>query len=416
MSFMKTKLVPIFSIAIIAHSQIWVVADWPQFRGMDRSGRSQESGLLETWSKSGPEQQWLSNEIGLGYSGPAIADGRIFILGTEKKDEMLYCLDENTGNMLWSTEVGRLLTNNWGDGPRGTPTIEGDRVYAMGGQGTLICAKISDGKVLWKKTMRSLGGKLQKWGYTESVLVDGDWVLCTPGGKKGTVAALDKMTGKLVWQTENWKDNAQYASIVPAEIHGVKQYVQLTQKQFAGISAEDGSILWKANFRGGRTAVIPTPVVHENRVYVTAGYGAGCVQIEVGPDQSVVETYSNKVMKNQHGGVVRVGRYIYGYSDAVGWVCQDWESGEKVWAEKRKLGKGAIGYADGRLYCLEEKSGTVVLIDASPDGWTERGRFTLSPQSDQRSSSGRIWTHPVIANGKLYLRDQELLFSFNVSR
>lgn len=390
------------------------IADWPQFRGPDRSGRSTETNVLQSWDRGGPEQAWLSEDIGLGYSGPAIVDGNIFILGTQKRDEYLFCLDEQSGKILWSAEVGRLLTNNWGDGPRGTPSVDGDRVYAMGGQGTLICATVKDGKVLWKKTMKSLGGKIQKWGYTESVLVDGDWVLCTPGGNKGTMAALDKHSGKLVWQSKEWKDNAQYASIVPAEIHGVKQFVQLTQKQFAGVSAEDGQVLWKADFRGGRTAVIPTPVVYDNRVYVTAGYGAGSMQIEVGEDQSISTIYSNKVMKNHHGGVIRVGDYLYGYSDAVGWVCQDWATGEKVWAEKKKLGKGAIGYADGKLYFLEDRSGTVVLIDASPDGWKESGRFTLSPQSDRRSSSGRIWTHPVIANGKLYLRDQELLYCFDV--
>ncbi len=389
-------------------------ADWPQFRGPDRSGRSSETNVLQSWDREGPPQRWLSEDIGLGYSGPAISDGKVFILGTKKRDEYLYSLDEQSGKILWSAKIGNVLKNNWGDGPRGTPAVDGNRVYAMGGQGTLICAAVVDGKVLWKKTMKSLGGKIQKWGYTESVLVDGDRVLCTPGGNKGTMAALNKHSGKLVWQSKEWKDNAQYASIVPAEIHGVKQFVQLTQKQFAGISVEDGKVLWKADFRGGRTAVVPTPVVYDNRVYITAGYGAGSMQIEVSADQSISTVYSNKVMKNHHGGVIRVGDYLYGYSDAVGWVCQDWKTGDKVWAEKKKLGKGSIGYADGKLYCLEERSGTVVLIDASPHGWKESGRFTLALQSDRRSSSGRIWTHPVIANKKLYLRDQELLYCFDV--
>ena len=393
----------------------WVAADWPQFRGADRSGRSQETNLLQTWKGSGPEQAWLSEDIGLGYSGPAIVDGKVFVLGTKKRDEYLFCLDEESGKILWSTEIANLLTNNWGDGPRGTPAVDGDRVYAMSGQGTLVCAAVADGKVLWRKTMKSLGGKLQKWGYTESVLIDGDRVLCTPGGNKGTMAALNKHTGKLIWQSKEWKVDAQYASIVPAEIHGVKQYVQLTQKELAGISAKDGRVLWKADFRGGRTAVIPTPIIFENRVYITAGYGAGCMQFEVSADQTVTTKYSNKVMKNHHGGVIRVGDYLYGYSDAVGWVCQDWETGEVVWAEKKELGKGAIGYADGKLYCLEERSGSVVLIDASPDGWNELGSFTLSPQSERRSAKGRVWTHPVISNGKLFLRDQELLYCFDVS-
>jgi outer membrane protein assembly factor BamB len=389
--------------------------DWPQFRGPDRTGVSSEAGLLQEWPAGGPSQLWLSRDVGLGYSGPAIVGGKVFIMGARKNKEYLICLDEESGATLWSTSMGSKFGSPWGDGPRGTPTVDGDRVYGMSARGLLVCAFVSDGKIKWKKTMKSLGGVIQKWGYTESVLVDGAHVLCTPGGKKGTVAALDKLTGKRVWQSGDWQDNAQYASIVPAEIQGVEQYVQLTQKQFSGIAVEDGSLLWQAGFRGGRVAVVPTPIVQDNQVYISAGYGAGCVLVEINPDQSVSDVYSNKVMKNHHGGVIRVGNYLYGYSDAVGWVCQDWKTGEKVWAEKRELGKGAIAYADGKLYCLEENSGTVVLIDAFPDGWKERGRFTLSPQSEQRSERGKIWMHPVIANGKLYLRDQELFLCLDVS-
>lgn len=389
--------------------------DWPQFRGPDRTGVSRETGLLKEWPASGPKQVWLSKDLGLGYSGPAVMGGKIFIMGAKKNKEYLFCLDEKSGATLWSTSLGSVFDSAWGNGPRGTPSVDGDRVYAMSGQGQLVCASVADGKLKWKKTMKSLGGIIQKWGYTESVLVEGNLVLCTPGGKKGTMAALDKMTGKLVWQSADWQDNAQYASIVPAEIQGVKQYVQLTQTQFAGIAAEDGRVLWQADFMGGRVAVVPTPIVHDSHVYISAGYGAGSVQVKIDTDQTVSEVYSNKVMKNHHGGVIKVGNYLYGYSDAAGWVCQDWSTGEKMWGEKQELRKGAIGSADGKLYCLEEDSGTVVLIDASPDGWKEQGRFTLSPQTEQRSDRGKIWTHPVIANGKLYLRDQELFFCFDIS-
>ena len=391
-------------------------SDWPQFRGPDRNDVSTETGLLQNWPEGGPAQVWLSRDVGLGYSGPAIVDGKIFTLGAKGNKEFIICLDEKSGKVLWETSIGPMLENAWGNGPRGTPTVDGDYVYALSGQGNLVCASVSDGKAKWNKTMKSLGGEIQKWGYTESVLVDGDLVLCTPGGNKGTMAALNKMTGKLVWQSREWEDVAQYASIVPAEIQGVKQYVQLTQQKFSGVAAKDGELLWQADFRGGRTAVIPTPIVHDNHVYIAAGYGAGCKMVHITQGQEVEEVYDNKVMKNHHGGVIRVGDYLYGYSDAVGWVCQEWSSGEKVWAEKEELGKGAIAYADGKLYCLEEDSGTLVLIDASPDGWKERGRLTLSPQSEQRSERGKVWTHPVIANGKLYLRDQELFYCFDVSK
>jgi outer membrane protein assembly factor BamB len=401
-------------LALCFEPQKIFASDWPQFQGADRTARSNETGLLKEWPEAGPKQVWLSRDVGLGYSGPAVVGGRIFILGAKGKKEFLFCLDEKSGKTLWSTSLGGKLENAWGDGPRGTPSVDGDRVYALSGEGNLVCASTADGKVKWRKTMESLGGNIQKWGYTESVLVDGDIVLCTPGGDKGTVAALNKMTGKLVWQSKDWTEDAQYASIVPAEIQGVKQYVQLTQKSFAGISAKDGNLLWQSDWPG-RTAVIPTPIVHDNHVYISSGYGSGSALFKIDKAQTVTEVYSNKVMKNQHGGVIRIDDHLYGYSDAVGWVCQDWKTGEVVWAEKKNLGKGAIGYADGKLYCLEEDRGTVVLIDASPDGWNETGRFTLSPQTDQRSERGKVWTHPVIANGKLYLRDQELFFCFDIS-
>jgi outer membrane protein assembly factor BamB len=259
--------------------------------------------------------------------------------------------------------------------------------------------------------MEHLGGERPNWGYTESVLVDGAQVVCTPGGSKGAVAALDKMTGKVLWQSKEFTDPAHYSSIVPAQINGAPQYVQRTEKTVVGISPRDGKLLWKTSFPG-RTAVIPTPIVRGNEVYVTAGYGAGCKLVRIEADNQVTEVYQNKVMKNHHGGVILVGDHIYGYADP-GWACQDFKTGDPVW-NHRKFGKGAIGYADGMLYCLEESSGTVALVEASPKGWNEHGRFTLDPQTKIRSSSGRIWTHPVISNGKLYLRDQDLIYCYDV--
>jgi outer membrane protein assembly factor BamB len=308
-----------------------------------------------------------------------------------------------------------VLENKWGDGPRGTPTVDGDRVYALSGAGTLACLQISDGKVLWSATMADLGGKVPGWGYTESVLVDGNQVVCTPGGSKGTVAAFDKSTGKMIWQSSDWTEGAQYASIVKAQINGEQQYVQLTMESFAGLDPKTGKVLWKVPFPG-RTAVIPTPIVHDNHVFVTAGYGVGCKLVKIKPGNEVEEVYSNKLMKNHHGGVVLVGQHLYGHSDGVGWLCMDFKTGEQVWAEKEKLGKGATASADGMLYCVEEGKGIVVLAEASPKGWSEHGRFTLDPQSTIRSSRGRIWTHPVIANGKMYLRDQELIYCYDVKK
>ncbi len=387
--------------------------NWPQWRGPDRSDVSKETGLLKTWPDGGPKRVWLYDKAGLGYGGPAIAGGKLFTMGARDESEFLICIDANTGKELWASQIGGKLENKWGDGPRATPTVDGDRVYAMGGRGILMCAKVADGKSLWTVTMESLGGKIPGWGYTESVVVDGNQVVCTPGGAQGAIAALDKMTGKPIWQSKDFTDGAQYASIVPATINGEAQYVQLTMQHVVGISPKDGKVLWESAWPG-KTAVIPTPIVHDNSVYVTSGYGVGCKLVKVEAGNKATDVYENKLMKNHHGGVVLVGDYVYGHSDGVGWLCQNFKTGEEVWSDKAKLGKGAVSSADGMLYCLEEGSGNVVLVEASPKGWAEHGRFKLDPQTQQRSPQGRIWTHPVIVNGKLYLRDQEYIYCYDV--
>lgn len=386
--------------------------DWPQWRGSHRDDISKETGLLKDWPEGGPKRVWIYEKGGNGYSGPAVAQGKLFTMGARDGSEALLALNADTGAELWSAKLGDILNNDWGDGPRGTPAVSGDLVYALSGKGVLTCLNTADGKQVWQKTMGELGGKVPGWGYTESVLVDGDKVLCTPGGSKGTVAAFDKKTGNLLWQSESFKDPAHYSSIVPADLNGTHQYVQLTEKNVAGISAADGKLLWSSSFPG-RTAVIPTPIVHDGLVYVTAGYGAGCKLVKPEANGEPAVKYENKVMKNHHGGVILLDGHIYGHSDGYAWVCQNFMTGEEVW-NHRAFGKGAIGYADGRFYCLEEGTGTVALVEASTKGWQEHGRLKLDPQSKIRSSRGRIWTHPVISNGKLYLRDQDLIYCYDV--
>jgi outer membrane protein assembly factor BamB len=388
--------------------------DWPQWRGPNRDDVSKETGLLKQWPAEGPKKVWMSEAGGLGYAGFAVVKGKLFTMGARDQTEFLITMDANTGKELWATPIGGRLANKWGDGPRGTPTVDGDRVYALGGDGSLICAKVADGKLLWKVTMGELGGKVPGWGYTESVLVDGNKVLCTPGGAKGTVAALDKMTGKVIWQSAEWTEGAQYSSIIIAEHNGKRQYIQLVMNTLAGLDAATGKVLWRSPW-AGRTAVIPTPIFKNGHVYITTGYGVGSKLVKVGPNNEPSDVYENKVMKNHHGGVILIGDHLYGYSDGPGWICQNFMTGEEVWANK-SLGKGAIAYADGMFYCLDEGSGAVALVEASPKGWNEKGRFKIEPQTTQRSPSGRIWTHPVIANGKLYLRDQELIFCYNVKQ
>jgi outer membrane protein assembly factor BamB len=406
-----TRFVLVASIAATIATRF--AADWPQWRGPLRNDVQVEKGLSKQWPAEGPKRVWLFEKAGAGYAGFSVVGSQLFTMGTRDGKEVLLALDANSGKELWVAQIGDVLDNNWGDGPRGTPTVDGDRVYALSGQGNLACASIKDGKVLWTTKMQDLGGKTPGWGYTESVLVDGNQVVCTPGGSAGTVAALDKMSGKTLWQSSEWTEGAQYSSIVPAEINGQKQYVQLVMNSFAGINPTNGKVLWKADFPG-RTAVIPTPIVSGNNVLVTAGYGVGAKMVEIGKGNEVKIVYENKVLKNHHGGAVLVGDHVYGHSDGVGWVCMEFKTGNQVWAERNALGKGALAVADGMLYCVDEGKGTVVLAAAAPTGWKESGRFTLDPQSKTRSPQGRIWTHPVIANGKMYLRDQEYIYCFDV--
>jgi len=395
------------AIAVAAHA-----ADWPQWRGPDRTDISKETGLLKEWPKEGPPKVWMSKEAGLGYSGFAVVGDTLYSMGAKDDKEFLFALDVNDGRLKWSSDVGPLLTNNWGDGPRATPTVDGDLLYVLNGKGNLVCANTSDGAIVWQKTMAELGGKTPNWGYCESVLIDGEKAVCTPGGKQGALAAFNKKTGEPIWQSKDFKEDAQYSSIIVADHNGKRQYIQLMQKKLVGIDAENGNVLWVTDWVG-RTAVIPTPIFHDGCVFITSGYGAGCKLVKLEPEQAV-DVYQNTNMKNHHGGVILVGDYLYGFSDGLGWVCQDFKTGEVKWNEKSQLGKGCLTCADGMLYLVDEARGEVALIEASPEGYQEHGRFTLEPQTTQRKPSGRIWTHPTIADGKLYLRDQELLFCFDV--
>ncbi|MCA9168067.1 MAG: PQQ-like beta-propeller repeat protein [Planctomycetales bacterium] len=409
-------------VAVAAWCSSVAAENWPQWRGPNRTDISSETKLLEEWPEGGPPRVWLFEDCGMGYSGPAIVGDRLYILGARGEEdaqtEQLICVDVKTGKEVWSAEIGELLTNGWGDGPRGTPTVDGDFVYAISGKGNVVCVKASDGSVVWSKNMTDFGGSIPNWGYTESPLVDGDKVICTPGGDSGTMLALNKTNGETVWQSADWQDKAHYSSAIVAEHNGIRQYIQLTNESVAGINAENGAVVWKAD-RHGEVAVIPTPIFHDGYVYVTSGYNIGCDLFKIDDQNNATQLYDDearKVMKNHHGGVVLIDGHIYGHSDRVGWLCQELETGKMVWREREALGKGSVTSADGMLYCMSEDDGDVALVKATTKGWQEVSRFRLEPQSEIRNPRGRIWTHPVIANGKLYLRDQDKLIAYDIEQ
>ncbi len=300
---------------------------WPQWRGPERNDLSSETGLLQTWPEGEPKQLWMSHDCGLGYSGPAIVGDRLFILGSREGTEMLLCFNATSGEEIWAAELGPELDNNWGNGPRGTPTVDGEHIYALAGKGNLHCFRTTDGGQVWSKTMQELGGEIPHWGYAESPLIHSNKILCVPGGEQGTIVALDKHTGELLWQTKDLTDGAHYSSIVVTEHAGKTMGVQLLEKQLVGFDLADGTLLWSVPW-GGSVAVIPTPVFWQNCVYVTSGYGAGCMLVRVSDDFSAEVVYDNKLMTNHHGGVILLGDHIYGHSDKKGWTCQDIATGK----------------------------------------------------------------------------------------
>ena len=285
-------------------------------------------------------------------------------------------------------------------------------LYVIGQFGEVACLKTADGSVVWSKDLtKDFGGKRPEWGFSESALIDGDKIICTPGGAKGAIAALDKKTGNLLWQTSEFTDEAHYSSIVMAEIGGVKQYIQLTSESVVGVGT-DGKLLWKA-VRKGKTAVIPTPVVSGNKVYVTSGYGAGCNLFEITKTDgafSAKQVYAERSMSDHHGGAVRVGDFVYGHCDSQGWVCQELATGQIKWAEKGQIGKGSVVFADGKLFLRAEDKGVVGMIAATPEGYKELGRFV-----QPGFGKPKTWPHPVVFGKKLYLRDQDQLLCYDMA-
>jgi len=387
--------------------------DWPQFRGPNRDGASTETGLLQELPPGGPPLVWKATGLGVGYSTVSVVGKRVYTIGENKGFSSVVALNAADGKPVWSARLGKPGAPGMPafEGPRSTPTVAGGLVAAVGQWGELVCLDAATGKELWRKDyVQDLGGKLPHWGYAESPLMDGDKVVITPGGAEGSVVALNQKTGAVLWRSKGFTDSPHYSSLVVAVIGGVRQYVQLTAESVAGIAAADGKLLWRAP-RKGKVAVIPTPIYSDGMVYVTSAYGIGCDLFriaEAGSRFTAEEVYANKVLGNKHGGVIKVGDYVYGHADDKGWTCQDFKTGAAKWQDN-KLGKGSLIHADHRFYLRAEDKGTVVLIEASPAGFKEHGRFEQPNRSDKKA-----WPYPVIAGGRLYLRDMDTLLCYDV--
>jgi len=385
--------------------------EWPQWRGANHDGLCRETGLLKQWPSEGPSIVWKVKDLGIGYSGISVVKGKIFTMGDVDDGSYLMAFDENKGAKLWSRRMGETGAPGGYAGTRGTPSVDEGLVYALNQHGDLVCAEAATGKEVWRKSLtKDFGGGTPSWGYAESPLVDGDKVFVTPGGRQGAVVALNKKTGALIWQTKDFTDDAHYSSIIVTNMYGQRQLIQLTPASVVGVAVGTGKVLWRAD-RRGQTAVVPTPVYADNQVFVTSGYGVGCNSFKISKDAGGFKTeqvYANKNMVNHHGGVILLNGYIYGFSDSAGWMCLDFKTGAKVWSN-RGVGKGSISYADGHFYIRSEGDGAIALIEANPKEYVEKGRFVQPERSSKNS-----WTHPVIVNGRLYIRDQGLLICYDV--
>jgi outer membrane protein assembly factor BamB len=383
--------------------------DWPQWRGADRSGRSTEKGLLRQWPASGPPVAWSISNIGGGYGSIAVKDDRVFVQGSNGRQSFVYVLNRADGKGVWSKAIGSAGSNDRGSGPRSTPTLDGDRVYVLTENGDLACLKAQDGTSVWQRNiLRDFRGRNIQWLISESPLVDGNHVIVTPGGSGAGMVALDKMTGKTVWSSKELSDEAGYASVIAADVQGVRTLMTLTADAAVGVRASDGKLMWRYRQVANRTANITTPIFHDNKVFVSSAYDTGAALLQLtnqGGEVRAKEIYFTRNMQNHHGGLVLVNGYLYGFHNAI-LTCLEFATGKVVWRD-RSVGKGSVSYADGHLY-LQGEDNLVGLAEATPAGYREKGRFRIADEGLP------TWSHPVVSGGRLYIRNQRILTSYDL--
>ncbi len=392
-------------------------ADWPAWQGSHRDNLCQEKGLLKQWPENGPPLAWKTTGLGEGFGGPAIVGHMLYVIGHKDGKQWAFALDlSKAGKQVWAADFGPVRHNGSGfPGTRSTPSIDGDRLYVLGIAGDLVCMNIEDGQIIWQKDLvKDFGGAPPRWGYAESPLIDGPNVICTPGGKENTMIALKKSDGSVIWHAA-LGDAADYCSVVKAKIGGVDQYVNATHQGIIGVDARTGKLLWRytgmavpPGLRSG--ANIATVIVSGDSVFASRAYEHGSGRADIireGDRFEAKQVFFTKKLQNHHGGVVLVDGMLYGASNPNLLTCIDFKTGEVEWADKSS-GKCSVLYADGMLYCRDEK-GPLTLVEATPDGYRQKGRFPQPDRSDKNA-----WPHLVIANGMMFVRDQDLLLCYDV--
>jgi len=411
--------------AIAAGAGASLAADWPGWRGPNRDGQSAETGLLQEWPAVGPRLLWRAAGIGAGLSSVAVVGDRIYTMGDKDGTQQVFALNKADGRIVWSARVGPPWDDEYA-GPRGTPTVDGDLVFAIGTEGDLVCLEAKGGKERWRKSLpRDFGGSMSTmWKFSESPLVDGDRLVFTPGARDAALVAVDKRTGQTIWKAAvpdlgpKGKDGAAYAGIVISNGAGVKQYVQLMGKGLVSIRASDGKFLWGYNRIANDVANIPTPLVRGDHIFTSTGYQTGAALLQLileGGGVVAREVYflPASTFQNHHGGLVLVGDHVYaGHGHNKGFpISLDLMTGKVAWGgDIRNAGSGsaALMYADNRLY-FRYQNGVVLLVEATPSGYSEKGSFTI-PEVSHPS-----WPHLVVADGRLYVREQDRLYVYDVA-
>src|SRR5215813_4301304 len=399
-------------------------SDWPQWRGPERNGISPESGLLKQWPKEGPKLLWQVNDIGDGYSTPSVVGNRIYLMSNRgMENEFVQALSTEDGKPIWTTRVGNV--GNPDQNPpfpkaRSTPSVDGDFVYALGSDGDLVCLEAKSGKIRWQKSLRKdFGGEPHEWAYAESPLIDGDVLVVTPGGAQATIVALNKKTGAVIWKSAiPGGDAAGYASAIVVQAGGRKQYVQFLSKGIVGVDAKTGAFLWRYKEVVKGPAQAFTPVARGEYIYGGAlGIGGGLVRLKLdGTGVAAEQVYFERGLPNGFGGAVLIGDYLYGTGTAMqGLVAVEFMTGKVKW-KAESFSMSSVAYADGHLY-LHIENGDLVLVEATPEGYREKGRITPPNQPKKKQAGGMAegaLAHPVIANGRLYIRDLGTLWAYDI--
>ena len=391
--------------------------DWAQWRGPERNGRSSEKDLLQEWPREGPPLVWSISNLGSGYGSPAVRGDRLYLVENDGlESESVAAFSAVDGARVWKTSIGKV--GNPDQLPsypsaRSTPTVDRDRVFALGSDGDLVSLDAATGAVRWKLSLRgAFGGRPGTWGYAESPLVDGDSVIVTPVGPEATMVALDRETGAVRWKAVVPEaQDAAYASTVIVRAGGRKMYVQLLPSGIFGIDASDGAFVWRSGEVAQGRANVATPVACGDHIYTSLPPVGGAV-LQLSASAAGVQTkrlHVTRGLPNAIGGAVIHEDRIYG-TNADGMVAADLLTGKILW-QAPSVGPGSILYADRRLYVRGE-NGEVALVEADATAYRERGRFT--PPDPPARDRDQAWTYPVLADGRLYLRDKSRLWVYDV--